>query len=406
MHRSRAYLATLLCLTLAFSCVAPALGVTAADASKHRQAASGARQKAAEQKKLATQLQRETARLDSVVNNLQAEANALDPQISSATVRSDRLKADVATLHAKIQTKQTQISTTQAKYVEEQRYFSGRVEASYKQGVFFYLNLLLTSQDVGDLIARTEFVSRTIQSSNDIAGSLADTRDSLQRARAELNRSLETVAAKRDEALAAESKLVDLQSARQAKTNAQHAVLNQKSQLLAQSKRNVKRLLAIASAEEAESARIEKMLSARKGSGRFHGTMSWPVPGFRNIGSPFGWRIHPILHVRKFHAGIDIVRNPGQPILGAAIVAAGSGTVIWAGARGGYGNVVMIDHGNGVVSVYAHQRSGGIKVFVGQHVARGQRIGTVGSTGLSTGPHLHFEIRVNGVPVNPRRYVG
>ena len=94
--------------------------------------------------------------------------------------------------------------------------------------------------------------------------------------------------------------------------------------------------------------------------------------------------------------------TPGNP---DQLFAAAYGKVIWAGARGGYGNVVMIDHGNGVVSLYAHQRSGGIKVSVGQQVVKGQRIGTVGSSGLSTGPHLHFEVRVNGTPKNPMNYL-
>ena len=126
------------------------------------------------------------------------------------------------------------------------------------------------------------------------------------------------------------------------------------------------------------------------------------MPGYDTITSPFGWRTHPILHKRIFHAGIDI---SGSGINGAAIVAAAAGTVIRAGSDGGYGNVVMIDHGNGVVTIYAHQQSGGTRVSTGQHVKRGQRIGTVGSTGLSTGPHCHFEARVNGTAVNPQNYL-
>jgi murein DD-endopeptidase MepM/ murein hydrolase activator NlpD len=108
--------------------------------------------------------------------------------------------------------------------------------------------------------------------------------------------------------------------------------------------------------------------------------------------------MHPILHVRKLHTGIDI-RAPK----GARIVAAGSGKVIFAGSNGGYGNFTMIDHGNGLVTCYAHQSS--IVVSKGQHVSAGTTIGYVGSTGLSTGPHLHFEVRVNGTPVNPMGYL-
>jgi murein DD-endopeptidase MepM/ murein hydrolase activator NlpD len=109
-------------------------------------------------------------------------------------------------------------------------------------------------------------------------------------------------------------------------------------------------------------------------------------------------RMHPILHVRKMHTGIDIHAPSG-----ATIVAAGNGTVIYAGRNGGYGNFTMIDHGNGLVTCYAHQSK--ILVRKGQHVSAGTTIGKVGSTGLSTGPHLHFEVRVNGTPKNPTSYL-
>ena len=404
MHRGRAYLASLLSLLLVLACVTPALAVSADDARRHAQAAETARKKAAEQKALADKLKKETDRLDGLVENLQAEADALDPQISTAAKRSDRLRDEVARLRGRIRAKQAQINETQARYKEEQGYFAGRVEASYKQGDFFYISLLLSSTDLGDLITRTEFIARAIKSSNDIAENLVNTRESLKRARAELDRALETASAKRREAETAENKVRDLQEARQEKTDRQNAVLRQKSSMLVQSRKNMKRLLAIAAAEEAESSRIEAML-AGGGSGIYNGVMAWPVPGFYRVTSSFGWRVHPIFRSKRFHAGIDVGRNGSQQILGAPIIAAGSGRVIWAGARSGYGNVVMIDHGNGVVSLYAHQRSGGIKVSNGQQVRKGQRIGTVGSTGYSTGPHLHFEVRVNGVPKNPMTYL-
>ena len=134
------------------------------------------------------------------------------------------------------------------------------------------------------------------------------------------------------------------------------------------------------------------------GSGRFSGSMAWPVPSSSRITSDFGPRICPF-HGKELHPGIDI----GAPS-GSAIVAAGKGEVLYAGYRGGYGNTIILDHGNGVTTLYAHQRAGGIKVSTGERVTKGQRIGTVGSTGYSTGPHLHFEVRVNGTPKNPMSY--
>ncbi|MEL7668446.1 MAG: M23 family metallopeptidase, partial [Actinomycetota bacterium] len=156
------------------------------------------------------------------------------------------------------------------------------------------------------------------------------------------------------------------------------------------------------------SARIAKELYGT-GSGYFAGVMAFPVPGFEQTpsgGSAFGYRIHPILGYRKMHTGIDIGgRAVGKNINGATIVAAADGKVIYAGYRGGYGYCTIIDHGNGVTSLYAHQQSGSISVRNGQTVSKRDAIGKVGSTGLSTGPHLHFEVRVNGNPVDPMKYL-
>lgn len=131
------------------------------------------------------------------------------------------------------------------------------------------------------------------------------------------------------------------------------------------------------------------------------GVMLWPTPGYYGISSPFGYRIHPILKYRKFHGGIDI-----NAPLNANIIAAASGKVIWSGWRsGGSGNTVIIDHGGGITTLYLHIKSGGLLVKEGQTVKAGQTIAKVGSTGLSTGPHLHFEVRVNGERQDPLKYV-
>lgn len=399
MHRTRAYIATLLALALCLGTVTPAMAATSRDLKSHRAKAASARKQAAAAAALAAKLQVETKRLDDEVGDLQSQADALDPQITTASSRTNRLMSEVAALRTKIQAKQATIDETKARYDTEQGLLSARVESSYKQGQWFYFDILLGSSDIGDLITRTELVQRVIQSNNDVATQLADTRDQLQRAKVEMDRSLQAVNVKRKEAEAVEGELKRLQGARQAKVDQQEVVLGQKNALMADTKANAKRLRALAEAEEAESDRISAELSGG-GSGEFHGSMAWPVPSSHRVTSSFGPRICPF-HGEEIHPGIDI----GAPS-GAAIVAASGGTVIYAGRRGSYGNTVMIDHGNGVVTLYAHQLSGGIRVGVGQRVSKGDRIGKVGSTGNSTGPHLHFEVRVNGAAKNPRNYTG
>ncbi len=145
---------------------------------------------------------------------------------------------------------------------------------------------------------------------------------------------------------------------------------------------------------------IKRRLAGQAGPGSVvvfgTGQMSYPSVG--PITSTFGWRIHPILGYSRFHAGLDFGAGYGTPIR-----AADTGTVIFAGWYGGYGNAVVIDHGKGIVTLYGH--SSQLYVSSGQVVQRGQAIAAVGSTGLSTGPHLHFEVRQSGYPVDPLAYL-
>lgn len=137
--------------------------------------------------------------------------------------------------------------------------------------------------------------------------------------------------------------------------------------------------------------------SSGGGSATSLSNLQWPVPSCTLITSRFGYRVAPTTGASTYHGGLDIGAG-----MGVSIVAAGAGDVIYAGANGGYGNCVMIDHGNGVVTVYAHMSS--IGVSYGQYVTAGQYVGAVGSTGVSTGPHCHFEIRINGAQTDPAAY--
>ncbi|HEY9847485.1 MAG TPA: peptidoglycan DD-metalloendopeptidase family protein [Candidatus Caenarcaniphilales bacterium] len=145
---------------------------------------------------------------------------------------------------------------------------------------------------------------------------------------------------------------------------------------------------------------IQQRLGRRMDQGRIvvfgTGRMSYPSEG--PITSSFGWRLHPVLGSSRFHAGMDFGAEQGS-----AVRAADRGTVIFAGWYGGYGNAVIVDHGNGVTTLYGHASQ--LYVEDGQVVQRGQAIAAVGSTGLSTGPHLHFEIRQNGEPIDPLAYL-
>jgi murein DD-endopeptidase MepM/ murein hydrolase activator NlpD len=177
-------------------------------------------------------------------------------------------------------------------------------------------------------------------------------------------------------------------------------VLGEKQSILNQVESKKDQWQRIAEQLEQDAAQIQSLLSSGGSTSSAApggtGQLAWPATG--PITSPFGWRTHPIFGDTRFHEGLDI----GAPY-GAAVFAADSGTVVFAGVMSGYGNVLVVDHGGGLATAYAHLSA--FQVSYGQSVARGQQIANVGCTGYCTGPHLHFEVRVNGSPVDPMPYL-
>ncbi|MDD2494331.1 MAG: M23 family metallopeptidase, partial [Tissierellia bacterium] len=163
--------------------------------------------------------------------------------------------------------------------------------------------------------------------------------------------------------------------------------------------KDINKIQQLEAAEEAQSAKIEKdILAAQRAVEYAGGEMAWPVPGNYRITSYFGGRPDPITGVWSTHRGIDIGAS-----YGSAIVAANDGVVIFTGSHWSYGNYIIIDHGGGISTLYAHNTS--LLVRNGDEVSRGEQIATAGSTGYSTGPHCHFEVRINGTITDPLKYV-
>lgn len=366
-------------------------------AQSHLDKASNARKQAAAADKKAADLQKQIKDLDAQAEQYAEQAQSLDPKIKSASAKAQKLLGELSDLQKKEATLRSDIASTTAEYKVQQKQLAARITESYKNGDQYVLELIFGAEDMNDFIMRTEIIGRLMRANSDASERLTLTKRKLESDKVQLDSVVSEAQKKSNAAVANANSLKSMQESQQAAAASAESLQNQKTALMKDTKKNASRLRALAEEEEAEAAKLSSEL-AGNGSGHFSGSMTWPVPASHRITSRFGWRICPY-HGRELHPGIDIGAASGS-----AIVAAGSGRVISAGWRGGYGNTIIIDHGNGVTTLYAHQRAGGIRVSVGQHVKAGQRIGTVGSTGNSTGPHCHWEVRVNGVPKNPTTY--
>jgi len=406
MRRSSATNTILTLLLASLLVLTPSLGLAATqtDLDEAQRQAEEARQAAEETAEQADAIELDVRALDSAIAGIESDIAYLQTQINEVTARRTALETEIAGLETAITTKRQEIDATQAELDHRNDLLAERMRTTYKHGDLYFIELLLSSKSLRDLIGRTAFIQMVMEQDHRIANELADFREGLEEAKVLLARDLETVATKRQEVVAEENTLRELKAQEGIRLASRASARNQKATLLAETEANAAELLALAEEFERESARIAAELrdSSSAGSGIYNGIMAWPVPASTRITSPFGWRIHPIFGTTKFHSGIDI----GAPS-GSTVVSAGSGIVIEAdyGWNGGYGNRILIDHGEGLVTTYNHLLNGSFRVVDGQAVAKGEAIAGVGSTGYSTGPHLHFETRVNGTPVDPMGYV-
>jgi murein DD-endopeptidase MepM/ murein hydrolase activator NlpD len=267
----------------------------------------------------------------------------------------------------------------------------------YMTGPGGFAGTLLSAGSAADLAARATYAHVLLADGAGRVRAANDARVDLANRASVLTARQAAVAARDAEARAALARVASVAATARDAANAVAAQLGARRSALGVAARERAADLARYQALEAESRRLAELIRrASRGVGRVgRGGMLWPTPG--PVTSGFGYRIHPIYGYRRFHPGIDIGAPTGQ-----GIVAVLPGVVLSAGPRGTYGNLVVIDHGNGFATAYAHQSR--ILVVPGQRVAAGQRIGLVGSTGAATGPHLHFETLVNGEPVDPLRY--
>ena len=341
------------------------------------------------QNELRNQKDEATQALEGVKTNISEtmeDLQELSEKIIQHEAEAEKLELEIDELITDIQEKTINLEASQKNYDEQKALLEKRLIVLYEAGETSYLDVLLHSSSLSDFISNYYMMTEMARYDTELLENIEQATNLIEAEK----EALETQ----------KSKLVALQEENDKKIAMVSNMKVLKTNYINQLTEEEKALQADIEVFNQEMAQIESDLINLTDSNSAYagGEMAWPAPGYYTITSPFGYRVHPILGVTRFHSGVDI----GVPT-GGKVIAANDGIVIKTTYTSSYGNMVMIDHGGGIVTLYAH----GSKIIatLGQEVKRGDVIMEAGSTGWSTGPHLHFEVRLDGEYQQPLDYI-
>ncbi len=359
------------------------------------------------------------AQVDAYADEIDAYAekmSALAYQVQTTEREIDVTQQLIEALQSDVAIKEDEILLAEDKLEEKEELFATRVRVMYEVGDTTYLDVLLSSSSFTDMLSNIEIISQIMQFDIQVVEELEAARAELVALKEELEANVvETEQAKveLEEAVAAlevqqaeyqaivdllESDLA-LQESELARMNAEKDEINAEIERI--SKAEAEAAAAKAAAEAAAAAAAAGNSSSSSSSTStgvtYTGTLTWPCPVYTYISSPFGYRTSPTAGASTLHKGVDLASATGN-----TVIAAESGTVSKSYYSSSYGNYIVISHGGGLMTAYAHLSVRSVEA--GATVTAGQKIGEVGSTGISTGSHLHFEVYENGTAVDPMGY--
>jgi len=332
-----------------------------------------------EQQRRAEQARRKERSVSEQLRLIQGELDSAQGEFDAI---NDQLEHTEEQIQANIE-----LSARLVKRLEAQtKTLHRRLRDIYKNGQVNYLDVLFGAKDFNDFVSRMDILKKILAYDNALIQGTRSDRAALVKAKEQLEADRGKIVELRKLAAVKRDQVASRRQERQGVLNAatyERETAEQAYRELIETSKEIEQM-------------IRRIQSGEKNVGGSTGTMLWPAEG--EITSPFGWRTHPIFGTQRLHTGIDIGADYGDTVR-----AADGGVVIHSDWMGGYGNAVIIDHGNGISTLYAHNSQ--LLVSEGQAVGKGQAVSRVGSTGYSTGPHLHFEVRQNGSPVNPLNFL-
>ena len=318
----------------------------------------------------------------------------IEVRINESENKLVKINSSIKETESKIAVVEKDLAKAEAKVAEQNTNLNSRLRAMYKNGSVGFIDILLSSGSVSEFIMNYEMVKEVFSSDKEVLEELQKNYDIINEKKMELDSLQNSLVAQKKEQLT----LQDTLAADKKEVAERKGIVAANNEALED---NIADLAAEAKNIEAMIQKEESKSSGGSGGKEYtDGQFTWPVPGWTRVSSDYGWRVCPF-HGNEFHTGIDIPAGYGEPV-----VAAASGTVISACYQGGYGNAVLISHGGGIYTLYAHNSS--LTVSPGQKVSKGQQVARIGSTGSSTGNHLHFEVRNGasyGTNVSPWGYL-
>ena len=295
----------------------------------------------------------------------------------------------IAQTDAEIAEKEEEIAQFEADIAAQDEKLKACLRAMDENSMTSYLDLLLSSESFAELLINIETINEMTEYDMAIIQEMTDLKSEVEVAKAVIEAKRKTQEEARAVAADKQGDLEVKLAEKEALAKALEKDIEKYKQVYEEARRQ----------EEALKASIKGSLSTSSNSTYTgNGQFCWPAPSYTRISSPYGWRLHPIYKVNKFHSGVDLAA-PG----GSNILAAESGTVKFSGWNGGYGNCLIIDHGGGITTLYGHASK--LCVSKGQYVSKGEVVAKVGTTGNSTGNHLHFEVLINGKTTDPMTYI-
>ena len=377
MIRGKKILGALLAFTLCFSMVIPAQADDISDAKKKQQ------------------------ELEQQKNTAEAEKSELSSELDSIVSKMEKTQSDLTAKETEINDAETELVTAKANEDDQYQTMKLRIKYMYENGSNEFLEILMEANSIADLLNKAEYINKISKCDRELLVEYEDTRKDVENRENALKKEYAELESLQDELAGEQANVEKLLADKNIQIDNLTSEISSNADKL-------KQLIAAAQAAQAAAAAQASASSGTSSSGGSGntssnasasgtGSLTHPVPGAA-ITSGFGGRVAPTAGATTGHDGIDYGAG-----YGAAVYAADSGTVITAQYNSARGNYIVINHGNGMQTWYQHLSS--MNVTVGQTVARGQVIGNVGTTGISTGPHLHFEVHVGGVPVNPLNYL-